>query len=169
MKREKEVFFTFFAVVLISRKLYSIFHSTNHKQEGPYSKVRTQVSLFLIVELQFFLLSYVLFQIDQSQLLLNHSYSDDGSFWIIDQEIKIANQVAHWKNESFTIFAVILSAPNHFQERSITRKQLQKVSRRGLKWAFILGQTSHQNQVGIIYVQYDFCKKSLTVFFSDKN
>ena len=119
----------------------------------------------------FFLLSYVLFQIDQSQLLLNHSYSHDGSFWIIDQEIKIANQVAHWKNESFTIFAVILSAPNHFKERSITRKQLQKVSHRGLKWAFILGQTSHQNQVHFMSNMTSVKKKVLRdfFFFSDKN
>ena len=57
MKREKEVFFTFFAVVLISRKLYSIFHSTSHRQEGPYSKVCTHntltYTLFLTRKMEF--------------------------------------------------------------------------------------------------------------------
>ena len=45
MKREKEVLFTFFAVILLSRKLYLIFHSTNHRKEGPYSKVRKKAFL----------------------------------------------------------------------------------------------------------------------------
>ena len=48
------------------------------------------------------------------------------------------------------IFVLILSAPKNIIQREMTRQTLNAVSNKDLKWAFIIGQTTLDTQVGII-------------------
>ena len=48
-----------------------------------------------------------------------------------------------------TIFVIILSAPKNVNQREITRQTLKAVSNKEIKWAFIIGKTTFETQVGI--------------------
>ena len=58
------------------------------------------------------------------------------------------NEVDFLKDKnSVSILAIILSAPKNFIARNITRRHLQGVLHRKVKWAFVIGQTSVEIQV----------------------
>ena len=46
------------------------------------------------------------------------------------------------------IFVIILSAPKNIMQRKITRQTLKAVSNKDMKWAFIIGKTIPDTQVG---------------------
>ena len=107
--------------------MYVALYCYNQNMDGPYPKI-----------------NQTLLQIEFES---EQGYGND-SFWIIDQKIRAVNEVAYLKDDpSLSILVVILSAPKNFDKRQITRKHLQSVAHRGVKWAFILGQTSKDVQV----------------------
>ena len=115
------------SVLIIARKMYVALYCYNHNMDGPYPKINQTL---LQIE----------FESEQGH--------GNDSFWIIDQKIRAVNEVAYLKDDpSLSILVVILSAPKNFDKRQITRKHLQSVAHRGVKWAFILGQTSKDVQV----------------------
>ena len=87
--------------------------------------------------------------------LINHTackLDQNGSFLIINKQVKGVNEVDILKNKPFNILVVILSAPKNYEKRQITRNQLKTVSNRGVKWAFIIGQTSKEIQVRNLHI-----------------
>ena len=115
------------SVLIIARKMYVALYCYNQNMDGPYPKINQTL---LQIE----------FESEQGH--------GNDSFWIIDQKIRAVNEVAYLKDDpSLSILVVILSAPKNFDKRQITRKHLQSVAHRGVKWAFILGQTSKDVQV----------------------
>ena len=80
--------------VLIFRKLYIALYLWQDKV-GPYPKI------------------------DQNELQID--LDENGNFWIIDKPVQATNQVTNLKNESFSVLALILSAPKNFIQRHRVR------------------------------------------------
>ena len=80
--------------ILIFRKLYLALYLWQDKV-GPYPKI------------------------DQNELQID--LDKNGNFWIIDKPVQATNQVNNLKNESFSVLALILSAPKNFIQRHSVR------------------------------------------------
>ena len=80
--------------ILIFRKLYLALYLWQDKV-GPYPKI------------------------DQNDLQID--LDENGNFWIIDKPVQATNQVNNLKNESFSVLALILSAPKNFIQRHRVR------------------------------------------------
>ena len=80
--------------ILVFRKLYIVLFLWPDKG-GPYPKI------------------------DQNDLQID--LDENGNFWIIDKPVQATNQVNNLKNESFSVLALILSAPKNFIQRHRVR------------------------------------------------
>ena len=89
-------------------------------------------------------------RINQSTIEFVFDKERQASF-VIDKKVGVLNQVDHLKDKTTSIFVIILSAPKNFVHRQITRKALSQDAAKSnstLKWAFLIGQTSAELQVG---------------------